>query len=207
LNPPSSGGTTGTAEGPTVKICTWDRSGLFSKIAGSFTATSLNIHSAQIFTRLDGIIIDTFFVTTARTGFPVEKEDREKFEALLHKALVSNVDFGPLISRRKGTSPLFQSLEGERIPTAIRFDNETSEHRTVIDLETEDRVGLLYTVSQTLSEMGLDIAVAKISTDRGAAIDSFYVSDSAGRKVLATDWQGSVEGRLRAAILNLDSVK
>ena len=43
----------------------------------------------------------------------------------------------------------------------------------VIDVETEDRVGLLYALSQTLSELRIDISVAKISTEKGAAMDSF----------------------------------
>jgi [protein-PII] uridylyltransferase len=183
-----------------VKVCTWDRQGLFSKIAGSLTAAGLNILSAQIFTRNDGIIIDTFFVTDARTGLLADKEERERFEHLLAGALTADLDLSSLIARLKGVRPLYQSLEGERIPTAIRFDNAISDIRTVIDVETEDHVGLLYTISQALAELGLNIFVAKISTEKGAAIDSFYVSEQDGAKILSPDRQRQIEQRLRAAI-------
>ena len=188
-----------------VTVCTWDRAGLFGKLAGSFTGAGLNILSAQIFTRTDRIVLDTFDVTSARTGVLATKEEKEKFGQLLSKALVGHVDFDPLIARQKVANPLYQSLEGERIATQIQFDNETSEARTVIDVETEDRVGLLYTLSQTLSELGLDIFVAKISTEKGAAMDSFYVSELNGDKVRAPHRQNAIEARLRTALLNFDT--
>ncbi|MFA6544727.1 MAG: [protein-PII] uridylyltransferase [Limisphaerales bacterium] len=187
-----------------VKICTWDRAGLFSKLAGSFTAAGLNILSAQIFTRTDRIVLDTFDVTSARGGILASKEEKEKFDHYLHKALTGHVDFDPLIARQKVANPLYQSLEGERIATRILFDNETSDTRTVIDVETEDRVGLLYTLSQTLSELGLDISVAKISTEKGAAMDSFYVGEANGDKILSPVRQHAIEGRLRTALVNFD---
>ncbi len=187
-----------------VKVCTWDRAGLFSKLAGSCTAAGLNILSAQIFTRTDRIILDAFDVTSARTGVLATKEEKEKFDHLLSKALVSHVDFDPLIARQKVANPPYQSLEGERIATEIALDNETSETRTVIDIQTEDRVGLLYTLSQTLSELGLDISVAKISTEKGAAMDSFYVSELNGEKVSSPHRQHAIEARLRTALLNFD---
>src|SRR4029077_18841323 len=155
-----------------VKVCTWDRAGLFSKIAGAFSATGLTILTAQIFTRTDGIVLDTFFATDARTGNLAEREQRDEFEKILNHALTGEeVDFHALIARHQITRPLYQAYIGERMPTRIHFDNEASETRTLIEIETEDRVGLLYAISETLTELAVDIAGAKICTEKGAAID------------------------------------
>src|SRR5678815_188628 len=135
-----------------VKICTWDRAGLFNKIAGSFSAAGLNILTAQIFTRSDGVVLDEFFATDARTGGPGTAERREKFQQVLSRALSgTEVDFYPLIALQKNARPLYQAYTGERIQTRIQFDNEASDSRTVIEVETEDRLGLLYAVSSCLS--------------------------------------------------------
>jgi len=178
--------------------------GLFSKIAGSLTAAALNILSAQIFTRNDGVILDTFFVTDAKTGLLANKEEREKFEKLLNQVLTGDVDLAAQIARQKPARPLYQSLEGERISTAIYFDNGTSDTRTVIDVETEDHVGLLHAISQTLSELGLNISVAKIGTEKGAAIDSFYVREQDGGKIFSPERQQEIERQLRVAIGRLE---
>ncbi|MBI5774006.1 MAG: [protein-PII] uridylyltransferase [Verrucomicrobia bacterium] len=191
----------------TVKICTWDRAGLFSKLTGSFAVSGLNILSARVFTRGDGFILDTFYVVDARTGLLVNREEREKFETTLHKALTGHVDFAALLAKRKLPPSLYQSHEGERLPTFIRFDNAASDASTVIDLETEDRVGLLYVVSQALSDLGLDISVAKISTEKGAAMDGFYVTERGGGKLLAPERQNSIEAKLRLAIAHLDAAQ
>src|SRR5207248_3810333 len=121
-----------------------------------------------------------------------------RFEKYLSQALTGDIDLHALIGRQKVARPLYQSLEGERIPTLIRFDNETSDTRTVIDLETEDNLGLLYTISQALAELDLDIYVAKISTEKGAAIDSFYVSERDDRKIVNRERQEAIEQRLCA---------
>jgi [protein-PII] uridylyltransferase len=189
-----------------VKICTWDRAGLFSKIAGSFSALGLNILSAQIFTRTDGIVMDTFFVIDAKSGLLAAREQRDEFEALLNKVLNGEgVNLHTLIARHQITRPLYQAYTGERIPTEVRFDNESSEARTLIEIETEDRVGLLYVISETLSELDLDISSAKILTEKGAAIDSFYIRELDGGKILAEPRQKNIERRLRHAISTLDA--
>lgn len=190
-----------------VKVCTWDRAGLFRKIAGSFSAASLNILSAQIFSRADGIVLDTFWVADARAGGVGSAEQREKFEVLLGRALTGeDLDFPALIARQRISRPLYQAYTGERLPTRIRFDNESSETRTVIETESEDRLGLLYTISQALTELDLDIVGAKICTERGAAIDSFYVRELDGRKVEDPKRQHVIEAALKRALAKMEAV-
>ncbi|HXD01160.1 MAG TPA: [protein-PII] uridylyltransferase, partial [Verrucomicrobiae bacterium] len=146
-----------------VKVCTWDRAGLFSNLTGSLSAAGINILSAQIFTRSDAIVLDTFFVTDAKTGTLVSREEREKFETLLGRVLTGEaVDFAKLIAHEPAARLPYLSYEGDRMPTQIQFDNEASESRTAIEVETEDRVGLLHAITQALAELELNITAAKI---------------------------------------------
>ena len=187
-----------------VTVCTWDRSGLFSRIAGSLTAAGLNILGAQIFTRADWVILDRFLVTDARTGRLPDRAEREKFEAQLGRAFTQETDLAPAVARMSAVSSPYQSLEGERIPTTVIFDNNSSSTATVVDIETEDHVGLLYTISHTMAELGLDIVLAKICTEKGAAIDSFYVTEHGGGKVLDSERQAVIRTVLQLSIQYLE---
>ena len=113
------------------------------------------------------------------------------------------MDLAALTARQRVFRPLYKSYEGEQMPTRIIFDNEASEHRTVIDVETEDRIGLLFAISQTLTELGLDISTAKICTEKGAAVDSFYASERSGAKIAGAARLQAIEQRLHAAISQL----
>ncbi len=189
-----------------VHVCTWDRSGLFSKITGSLTAAGLNILGAEIITRGDDIVLDTFFVTDAKTGLVAKREERQTFETLLNKILTGQeVDLAQLIAssqKNVGSSKVF---EGEKIPTVIDFDNETSKTRTILQVETEDKIGLLYAISRVLNEFNLDIYLAKISTEKGAAIDTFYVGEFGGGAQLTPPRHQAIEARLRQEISRLES--
>jgi [protein-PII] uridylyltransferase len=187
-----------------VKVCTWDRAGLFSKIVGSLSAAGLNILGAQIFTRDDGIVLDTFFVNDGRTGNLANHQQHDKFGDLLEKVLAGEkIDLSALIARQIIRQPLHQAYAGERMATEIYFDNEESETRTLIEIETEDHLGLLYVISQTFSELALNIVNARIMTECGAAIDSFDVSELDGGKITSPERQKFIENKLRQAISRL----
>ena len=70
-----------------------------------------------------------------------------------------------------------------RVATEVTLDNRTSEQFTVLDVFTQDRVGLLFTITHTLFELGMRIHLARISTNADQALDVFYVSDRDGEKI------------------------
>jgi [protein-PII] uridylyltransferase len=184
-----------------VIVCTWDRDGLFSQITGCLTAAGLNILSAEILPRYDGVILDTFWVTDARTGLLANREERDTFEILAHKVLTGvAIDLAALIAKTKTAPSPYKSIEGERIPTVIALDNETSDVRTIIDVQTEDRPGLLYDISRTLAGLNVNVYLAKISTEKGAAIDGFYVTEHNGAKILAPEREKAIQQKLRHAV-------
>jgi hypothetical protein len=163
----------------------------------------LNILGAEIMTRFDGIILDTFFVTDARTGQLANREEREKFELLVQKILTgAPLDLPALIGKVRPAPGIYTSLEGERIPTVVEIDNGTSDTRTIVDLQAEDRLGLLYDVSRVLTELEVNIHLAKILTENGAAIDTFYIAERDGSKVLDPERQKAIKQRLRQAAQN-----
>ncbi|MGH7916674.1 MAG: [protein-PII] uridylyltransferase, partial [Candidatus Binataceae bacterium] len=70
-----------------------------------------------------------------------------------------------------------------RVASEVTVDNRSSEQFTVVDVFTQDRVGLLFAITHTLFTLDLVIHLARISTNADQALDVFYVSDRAGRKL------------------------
>lgn len=71
----------------------------------------------------------------------------------------------------------------QRMATEVTVDNRTSEQFTVVNVFTQDRLGLLFEITHTLFELGLQIHLARISTNADQALNVFYVSDQTGAKI------------------------
>jgi [protein-PII] uridylyltransferase len=137
----------------------------------------------------------------------VDREKRGKFHQVLTRALGPNpIDLRPLVAKHKGILVPAPTDETERIGTSVEVVNDRSETRTVVEIETEDRLGLLFVLAQAMSELALDILLAKINTEKGAAIDSFYVVESGGGKLEGPERVRGLEKRLRQAIQSLNSL-
>jgi [protein-PII] uridylyltransferase len=166
------------AQGHTVlTLCSWDRQQLLSKIAGSISLVPLNILSADIYTRGDNVALDVFRVSDLRGRAVTNEREMALVELTLRKALESEAfDLSALLeqARRKGRRPAVADME---FPSRVSIENQADPYFTLIEIQTPDRIGLLHDLLQCLSRNEIDIALARISTESGAAIDTFYVTD------------------------------
>jgi [protein-PII] uridylyltransferase len=78
---------------------------------------------------------------------------------------------------------ILERKAAEEVPAQVIADNAISEDYTVLDVVTQDRVGVLFTITHGLHRLGLVIHLAKITTQAHQVFDVFYVTDTAGAKV------------------------
>jgi [protein-PII] uridylyltransferase len=83
--------------------------------------------------------------------------------------------------------------------TRINWDNQSSDKCTILEVRTGDRLGLAYRIASTLAAFELDIAFAKVATEKHLALDVFYVTDQAGQK-LREDELPALESAIRVAL-------
>lgn len=156
--------------------------GIFSKIAGVMAANGLQILDAQILTRQDGIVVDTFQVTDPDYQGPPPADRQESIGAMIRAVLQGTEQIEDIMRRGTRLSSV-RSLPATRQATEVRIDNETSDRYTILDVFADDRQGLLYVMTHALFAQGLSVHAARISTRLDQAADVFYVTDAAGQKI------------------------
>jgi [protein-PII] uridylyltransferase len=156
--------------------------GIFHRLTGALSSHGLEILSAQINTLADGLVIDRFWVTDPDFADEPPAERLEQVSRSLADALRSPTTQPPKF-RRTWQSGSQTDSELPVAQTRVNIDNSSSTHFTVLDIFALDRVGLLYTITRKLFELGLSVGRAKIATHLDQVVDVFYVTDQKGKKV------------------------
>lgn len=154
--------------------------GIFSKIAGVMAANGLQILDAQILTRQDGVVVDTFQVADPDYQGAPPQSRQERIGALIRSVLTGQEPIEDVVRRGTRLSPV---RPPGRQPTEVRIDNETSDRYTILDVFADDRQGLLYVITHAIFMQGLSVHAARISTRLDQAADVFYVTDAKGQKI------------------------
>ena len=69
------------------------------------------------------------------------------------------------------------------MPEEVKINNQDSDFYTIVEVIGEDRVGILYEITQALTDHGCDIHFARVSTLGNRIVDVFYVQDTWGEKI------------------------
>lgn len=165
-----------------VNVVTWDRAGLFYKLAGAFSVAGLSILGAKVISRTDHIAIDTFYVVEPGRGPVQSASAQEKFAKTIEEALVANRDLLPDImaqAKKYAATRYLSTATGDTLhssfPPTVDVYHELSMERTIVEIQARDQIGLLFRLAKTISDHNFDITFARIGTERGVAIDTFYI--------------------------------
>jgi [protein-PII] uridylyltransferase len=163
-----------------VTVYCADHPGLFSRIAGALAVAGASIVDARIHTMTNGMALDTFWVQDAAGGAFDAPHRLARLAVLIEQALSGRIHLEAEIGKLKREPARLRAVQ---IPPRVVIDNHASNTHTVIEVNGRDRPGLLHDVTAAISEQGLQIASAHITTYGVRAVDVFYVKDVFGLKV------------------------
>ena len=155
-----------------------DRPGLLALVAGALSLAGLSILTAQVFTTEDGAAVDVFEVGGAFEAEIGEERWRE-FRTTLRKAIEGRVALEHRVEEKRRHYPPSR----HQVPVRIEVHSEASDFFTVVEVGAADRIGLLFDITRTFAELGLDVHLAKVATYGARVVDAFYVRDVLGRKL------------------------
>ena len=165
-----------------VTVYTADHAGLFSRIAGALAVAGASIVDARIHTMTNGSALDTFWVQDAAGGMFDAPHRLARLHVLIDQALAGELAIASEI-RRASKALLGRRMRAIHVSPRVVVDNRASNTHTVLEVNGRDRPGLLHDVTNAISEQGLQIASAHVTTYGVRAVDVFYVKDIFGLKV------------------------
>ncbi|MBP1841898.1 [protein-PII] uridylyltransferase [Rhizobium petrolearium] len=180
-----------------ITVLAPDHPRLLSIIAGACAAAGANIADAQIFTTTDGRALDTILVNRE---FAVDEDELRRagtISRMIEDVLSGKKRLPEVIATRARSRKRNKTFV---IPPSVIISNGLSNKFTVIEVECLDRTGLLADITAVLADLSLDIHSARITTFGEKVIDTFYVTDLVGQKVVNENRQGNISARLKAVM-------
>ena len=186
-------------------VTAWNRPLFLEKICCALAAHEINIISADVYTRADGVVCDLFQVCTVDREPVTSERDRKR---VLETFRAINSDPDPFAEYQpkqylKAKTNLLRTDSNEGgipFPTRVHISNEISSTCTAISIQALDRIGLLHDLFLTVDRLGLATVHARICTEKGAAMDTLYVTWPDGSKVLDEDKHHEIERTLSELI-------
>ena len=147
-----------------ITICARDRPGTLARAAGVLALNRISVLHAQAYSTSDGLALERFIVQ------PDPHISWTTFEEQLRAAYSGRLAVEPHVERKAR-----EYKPATAILPAVTVVDEASPDSTVIEVRAPDALGLLYAITSGLTDLDLDIHVAKIDTLGSRVVDVFYV--------------------------------
>jgi [protein-PII] uridylyltransferase len=179
-----------------VTIYAADHPGLFFRVAGAIHLAGASIIDARIHTTRDGMALDNFLVQDP-FGQPFDEPARlKKIEQAIEDALANR---HKLTERLAARTLARTRAEAFTIAPNVLIDNRASNRYTVIEVNALDRPALLNALAYSLFQSKTTIHSAHIATYGERAVDTFYVTDLTGDKIISATRLKALEDSLLGA--------
>ena len=166
---------------------------LLALFAGACAATGANISGAHISTTRDGFALDTFLLAREFDQDEDELRRARRISESIEKLLKGEQRLAALMAKRRERRGRIGAF---KVAPEVLIDNAVSQQFTVIEVAGLDRPGLLFELTNTLSDLNLDITSAHITTFGEKAVDVFYVTDLTNKKITSPQRQKTIRQRL-----------
>ncbi|HEY5282434.1 MAG TPA: ACT domain-containing protein, partial [Polyangia bacterium] len=188
-----------------------DEPGLLANVAGVLYANRIDILDAAIYSRepvfplrRQGEALDVFRIRKEPDGAVTEEHRIEAIRQDLEEVLSGRVAVESLVAKRSPPSALYLRAKPKVPATEVNVDNDSSRTFTVVEVFTEDKPGVLYTITHTLAAQGLDIHRSRVGVAADRVADIFYVRDNAaGEKIEDEARIETISAALKQALLGI----
>jgi [protein-PII] uridylyltransferase len=179
-----------------ITVVSPDTPGTFSKVAGVLSLSGLDVLGAEAHSDEQGMAASQFRVVPPPTGI-----DWTPVVENLEKALLGRLALDSRLADRAATyrPRRATSAQAPSQPT-VRFDDGASSNATFLEVRAPDAVGILYSITKAIADLGLDIRHARVLTLGNEVVDSFYVSTPGGGRITDSSYQQEISRAVLHAV-------
>ncbi|MFJ7912416.1 [protein-PII] uridylyltransferase [Kitasatospora sp. NPDC096204] len=175
-----------------------DRPGLLGTAAGVLALHRLAVRSAGL-RELDPVGAGPVLLLSWRVAAQYgELPEAARLRADLRRALDGSLDVARRLAERDAAAPRRRGIPTPP-PLVAVAPAVASATATVLEVRAHDAPGLLHRIGRALDGAGVRVRTAHVSTLGAEAVDSFYLTDGAGRPLTARR-AGEVAAAVRAAL-------
>ncbi|MBO1413575.1 [protein-PII] uridylyltransferase [Streptomyces sp. FH025] len=184
--------------GVELNLAVPDRPGLLGTVAGVLALHRLTVRSAGL-RELDPIGAGPVLLLSWRVAAEYgELPEAARLRADLRRALDGSLDVARRLAERDAAAPRRRGIPTPP-PLVAVAPAVASATATVLEVRAHDAPGLLHRIGRALDGAGVRVRTAYVSTLGAEAVDSFYLTDPAGRPLTA-ERSGVVVAAVRAAL-------